>query len=607
MARVASPSLARQLGSLFEGGSAAGLSDRQLLDRFTARDDPAAEAAFAAIVARHGPMVLGVCRQLLGDHHHAEDAFQAVFLVLARGARSIRDPDRLGAWLYGVAVRTARKARGRLARRRQTEEAGAVGRPEARPAVQAEQLIDREQAEALHREIDRLPGSFRLAVVLCYFEGLSPDEAAERLRWPGGTLRSRLVRARDRLRRGLARRGIALSATGPAAPASISPPLCDITTRAALKFAAGQATSSTATALAQEVLRSMLIHKLKLTLLTVVCLVAVATGAGYLAHALAMEDEPRSNPQPRPAAKTEDTTRRPAPGRMFVVGRVLDSQGKPVPGAPVEVIGRPRKVYSAADGFGSSVLLGRGESDADGRFRLDAARTSSVGFFDGLYALTTAPGSGIGWASLNPDAEQPSAEIRLRPEQIIRGKLVNLSGQPAAGVELHVNGFGEARNLGRWSETTLYGNTPDADARTWPRPPKTDDQGRFAIHGVGRGHFVSFVVDDLRFAQQWLGVPTDDRDGPIEVTLALQPAKIVEGRVLAADTGQPIPAAVIEVGADTKTGTHPAIPRRCPGTVPGQSLPGRPLHRDRLSTRRTALSALAGGIRMDQGRGQEGG
>ena len=140
-------------------------------------------------------MVLGVCRQLLGDHHHAEDAFQATFLVLARQARSIRDADLLGAWLYGVALRTARKARGRLARRRQTEEEGAVRRPEARPDVQAEQVIDREQAEALHREIDRLPEPFRLAIVLCYFEGLSPDEAARRLRWPGGTLRCRLVRA----------------------------------------------------------------------------------------------------------------------------------------------------------------------------------------------------------------------------------------------------------------------------------------------------------------------------------------------------------------------------------------------------------------------------
>ncbi len=129
MAQAMTTSVVRQLGSLFEGGSAAGLSDRQLIERFIAgRDSLAAEAAFAALVARHGPMVLGVCQQLLGDRHDAEDAFQAVFLVLARRARSVRDPDLLSNWLYGVALRTARKARGRLTRLRQNEEDRAVNR-----------------------------------------------------------------------------------------------------------------------------------------------------------------------------------------------------------------------------------------------------------------------------------------------------------------------------------------------------------------------------------------------------------------------------------------------------------------------------------------------
>ena len=116
MAHAAFSSVVRQIGSLFDGGSVAGLSDRQLLDRFVERRDAAGEAAFAALVARHGPMVLHVCRQLLGDHQHAEDAFQAVFLVLARRARSVRNPDLLGHWLYGVALRTARKANARLSR-----------------------------------------------------------------------------------------------------------------------------------------------------------------------------------------------------------------------------------------------------------------------------------------------------------------------------------------------------------------------------------------------------------------------------------------------------------------------------------------------------------
>ena len=106
MGHLASGSVARQLGALFEGSSVAGLSDRQLLERFNARRDEAGEAAFAALVARHGPMVLGLCHQLLNDRHLAEDAFQATFLVLARRARSLRDPDLLGNWLYGVALRT---------------------------------------------------------------------------------------------------------------------------------------------------------------------------------------------------------------------------------------------------------------------------------------------------------------------------------------------------------------------------------------------------------------------------------------------------------------------------------------------------------------------
>ena len=107
MVQATTTSVVRQLGTLFAGGSAAGLSDRQLIERFVSGgDSPAAEAAFAALVARHGPMVLGVCQQLLGDRHEAEDAFQAVFLVLARRARSVRDPDLLSHWLYGVALRT---------------------------------------------------------------------------------------------------------------------------------------------------------------------------------------------------------------------------------------------------------------------------------------------------------------------------------------------------------------------------------------------------------------------------------------------------------------------------------------------------------------------
>ena len=249
MSNVMTQSVVRQIESLYGGGSVVGLTDRQLLDRFVARRDAAGEEAFAALVARHGPMVLGVCRQLLVDRQHSEDAFQAVFLVLARRARSVRDPDRLSNWLYGIALRTARKARARLARQRRDEEDRAVRQPEAGAAVPADQTaMTREQAETLHEEIDRLPGLFRVPVVLYYFEGLTLDQAAQRLRCPAGTIHSRLARARDRLRRGLTRRGVALPAAALAmalapavARASVSSSLCETTTRAAIGFAAGQA------------------------------------------------------------------------------------------------------------------------------------------------------------------------------------------------------------------------------------------------------------------------------------------------------------------------------------------------------------------------------
>ena len=121
MASMTTESLVRQIGSLFDGTSVAAMSDRQLLDRFAARRDAAGEAAFAAVVRRHGPMVLGVCNDFLHDSHDAEDAVQAVFLVLARKAHSIRDLDLLGNWLYGVTIRTCRHLRHQCVRRRKNE------------------------------------------------------------------------------------------------------------------------------------------------------------------------------------------------------------------------------------------------------------------------------------------------------------------------------------------------------------------------------------------------------------------------------------------------------------------------------------------------------
>ena len=535
---TASGSVVRQIGSLFEGSSIAGLSDRQLLERFTAQQDATGEAAFAALVTRHGPMVLDVCRQLVGDAHHAEDAFQAVFLVLARKARSIRDPDLLANWLYGVALRTARCTKLQLARRRMQEAAGAMRRsgPGSTPVMQQmaeppeKPVIDRELAEALHNEIDRLAGPFRLPIVLCYFEGLTLEEAAQRLRCPPGTVGSRLARARDKLRRGLTRRGVVLptaaitAALAPrSASASITSFLCDVTTRAAMSFTAESSTSgarsASATAVAHEVLRSMLVTKLKLVALAFLLVGAVAglvaQVRGHQAGQPDLQERQAGKPDLHPvAARADDADAKPGSGRMFVVGRVFDPQGKPVPGASVMVYARSmifRPGTSAERLYPKE--LGRASSDVTGRFRVDVPRTSSSRH-DGFGAVALAPGFGVAWIDLDPDDDQPPADITLRPEQVIHGRLFDLQGQPALDVKLSVAAIRRvlptASNLPFENfEGPAFAWTHPDDLPGWPRPAITGADGRFILHGVGPGLRVYLSMVDPRFASEVIEINTD--------------------------------------------------------------------------------------------------
>src|SRR5947209_5026354 len=172
--------------SLLTAGS--GPSDGRLLESFAHRGD---QAAFEALVRRHGPMVLGVCRRVLGDVHAAEDALQATFLVLVRKAASIAKRELLGNWLYGVAYRTALKAKTAAARRRAKER---QVRPMPNPGNEEE--VWRELQPLLDQELSRLPDKYRIPVVLCDLQGKSRQEAARQLGCPEGTVSSRLARAR---------------------------------------------------------------------------------------------------------------------------------------------------------------------------------------------------------------------------------------------------------------------------------------------------------------------------------------------------------------------------------------------------------------------------
>ncbi len=276
----------RRIASLRTAG---GFSDRQLLELFVSRRD---EDAFAALVRRHGAMVMGVCRRVLNDFHGAEDAFQATFLVLAQRAGSIRNPELLPNWLYGVAYRTARRANASEAKRRERE---MLCQTEASVAP-AEDLIWRDLRPILDKEIYRLPLKYCAPVVLCYFEGKTKEEAAKLLGWPVGTVSSRLARAREKLRSRLARRGLAPSAgllalalTQTHASAGISPSLVTATAQgAALWTGPHAATAGTCSmkvfSLTQGILRAMLLSKIKVAAAFILAAGIVATGTGVIAY-----------------------------------------------------------------------------------------------------------------------------------------------------------------------------------------------------------------------------------------------------------------------------------------------------------------------------------
>jgi RNA polymerase sigma factor (sigma-70 family) len=194
-------------------GRAEDLPDDTLLEQFLHGGETDAQEAFRALVVRHGPMVLGICRHVLNEDHDAEDAFQATFLVLAQKGSSIRNRRVLAGWLHEVAHRIAIKARFSTVRRRTLERQAMAMAPSAVQANnQDEAAAWNELRPVLHAEVDRLPEKYRLPVILCYLEGKTNEEVADLLHWPVGTVKGRLSRARDLLRSRLVRRGLGLSA-----------------------------------------------------------------------------------------------------------------------------------------------------------------------------------------------------------------------------------------------------------------------------------------------------------------------------------------------------------------------------------------------------------
>ncbi|MCI0456223.1 MAG: RNA polymerase sigma factor [Gemmataceae bacterium] len=303
------------------GPDVVGLTDAQLLGRFLEGHD---EAAFEALVRRHAPMVLGVCRRVLRHEQDAEDAFQATFLVLARKAASVAPRGMLPNWLYSVAYRTALRAKAAAAKRRAKEtQVTVMPEPEAAPADPWGDL-----RPVLDEELSRLPDKYRAPVVLCDLQGKTHAEAAGQLGWPVGTVSGRLSRARALLGERLSRRGLVLTAgslatalSGTAASACVPLSLITSTVKAASLLAAGRAAatgavSANAAALSQGVLNAMFLTKVKQVAAVFLLVGAGLAGIAVAGYAL---ERGREGGGPAPAAQKDGPKADPA-------GRSADRQ-----------------------------------------------------------------------------------------------------------------------------------------------------------------------------------------------------------------------------------------------------------------------------------------
>ena len=517
--------LAGQLGVLFSLGTIGEWSDGQLLGRFLDRENPVeSEAAFAALVERHGAMVLRVCQRALGDSHDAHDAFQATFLLLVRKANRIRSRESVGDWLYRIARRIAVRASVNAARRRHRLEALILERRRLLGAEAAIPRDDRPDYGSLIAEVDRLPERFRAPVMLHYFEGLSTEATARRLGCARGTVLSRLSRARDRLRSRLERRGVSFDAVWPigglanrlTGTETVPPLLVQNTIRAgvSLGLASGSIESvvpATVAALVRGVTRTLAISRIR----TAACLFILAAAGVSLGIAASLDpvDEPMraaaASGQASPAGRTSATRRAALPqvpaaaDSLVFRGEVVDPDGKPVAGASV--------VICDSDGLRPPRRLAT--SGIDGRFEAAIPLASIEEPGDGgdavTYLAALATGFGPGWVKIDRRAAEKPVVIRVcRDEVAIEGRILDLQGHAVPGARVSVfaiadlpNGFvatlrtdaGQADPNALWMDVmerrlVLTKEGPLAAARTGP-------DGRFRLNGLGRDRIVTLTVE----------------------------------------------------------------------------------------------------------------
>jgi RNA polymerase sigma factor (sigma-70 family) len=503
MSGVATGAFLRQIHDLFDGGIIAGQTDGQLLERFLTRRDA---TAFETLVARHGPLVLRVCRGALRDPADSEDAFQATFLVLVRKAATIRGRDSLGPWLTKVAHRVAVEANAEAMRRRER-----VRRGGDFWAVAAPRDLFRDEARVvLHEEIARLPEQIRRPLVLCHLEDKTHAQAATEMQVGEATIRRRLGRARDLLRSRLTRRGITASTgvvtaafEGRAASAAVPAAWTSATVRIGLDLLIGRSTSGPAATLVARVTRTFILTRLGT--------VAVAVGLGlgtWTAWGLVGAGEVPTKEVPRVAPAVFRPVDRPALAMAEMVdvrGVVLDPRGKPADGARVYVV-----LPSDGDDGRRTEPVAETTSDADGRFHISvpAARLEAPAADPGwrfAQVVAVAKGAGPGWTSL-AKAREGDVTLQLVDDVPLVGRVLDLEGRPVVGAQVVVQRVETVKggNLTPYLDTIRAG-TEDGNGRLiedhWsgifpgqPASVTTGKDGRFSLSGFGSERLVELRV-----------------------------------------------------------------------------------------------------------------
>lgn len=541
--------------------------DHLLLTEFTSNQD---QTAFEMLVRRHGPMVLGVCRRVLGNAHDAEDAFQAVFLVLARKAGSIRKADSLASWLHGVAFRVASKVKRELTRRRQRE-----GKAQRASHSTDSDVSWRELETILDEEISSLPAVYRGVFVHCCLEGMTRPEAARRLGLKEGTVASRLAEARKRLREALSRRGISLPATlgvvtlaeGQLVAARAAP-----LAQAAVRYALGEPVamlSPNVVGLAERALETVVLSKIKWATCAVLALALLGVGTTLLNQSSAAgrervetpQAEPEKNPPP-PAEESEKVT---------FLGKVLDPDGKPVEKARITLWSPARK--------GEPANKPHAVTDAEGRYRFAVSREEALQSGP-LFAQKE--GFAADWRNLARKENEREVNFQLARDDVpITGRIVDLEGRPVEGATVRATSI-QARMDGgnldplieQWKQVERRPvPSPSRGLPTPPpmrsihtealgldRPVKTDREGRFQLSGFGRERLVHLEMEGKGIAAMRIRVimrggqtTTSPVFSYAQVELVVIPGRTIEGTVR--ERGSKRPASGIRVSCGTVQAT----------------------------------------------------